>query len=247
MPIHAQYATSKEVALTISFTALYVVFGFLKISPIIGLPGQTITAAAIMAPVMGVLLGPYVGGLSSLLGGTIGFFFGSFSLLGLSAGVVTAFCSGMILDGKRFVSILLYVSLLLVFAFYPAVGPAWLYPFSMWFQIIGLITLSSPLQSIATKSFDSDNSSRRFLAFFVTALTSTLNGQIAGSITLELIQMPDVNYFKGTWEIVTFLYPIERIVIALSATVIGVSLYRVLWRTNIMPLNRLKQKNDVRN
>ena len=59
--------STNEVALTVCFTALYVVFGFLKISPIIGLPGQAITAAAIMAPLIGIILGPYIGTLTTLM------------------------------------------------------------------------------------------------------------------------------------------------------------------------------------
>ena len=65
-----------DVALTAVFTALYAVFGFLRISPIIGLSGQAITAAAIIAPIIGMLLGPYIGTLSTFLGGTIGFLLG---------------------------------------------------------------------------------------------------------------------------------------------------------------------------
>ncbi|MCJ7425342.1 hypothetical protein MUP01_13920 [Candidatus Bathyarchaeota archaeon] len=234
--------TTKEVALTISFTALYVVFGFLKISPIIGLPGQAITAAAIMAPLMGVILGPYISTLSTFLGGLMGFSFGSFSLLSIGSGMTAALCSGLVCRGKRVVSVLIYSSLLLFLAFYPVVGVAWLYPASLWFQIVGLIILVSPLQTVAVRSFDSNNDSMILYAFFVVSLSSTLAGQIAGSLTLEMIHIPNVDYFKGTWQTITVLYPIERMIIALAAALIGAPLYKVLRHLNMLPLNVSKQK-----
>jgi len=227
--------SANEVALTVCFTALYVVFGFLKISPIIGLPGQAITAAAIMAPIIGIILGPYIGTLSTFFGGIVGFFFGSFSPLSFASGIFAALCSGLTYNKKRISSIVVYLSLFLFFAFYPIVGPVWLFPATIWFQIIVFFILLSPLQSAALRDFNSEKDGKLLIAFFITTLTSTLAGQIAGSLTLELIQMPDVNYFKGTWESITFLYPIERIIIALSAAFIGASLTKVLKSANIMP------------
>jgi len=228
--------TTKDIALTITFTALYVVFGFLKISPIIGLPGQAITAAAIMAPLIGILLGPYVGTLCAALGGVIGFFFGSFSQLSFFSGIATALCSGMISERRRVVATLVYISLFVLLVFYPSVGPVWLFPIYMWFQIIGLVILVSPLQTMATKYFTSNNSSRLFFAFFVTSLVSTLTGQIAGTLTLEVIHISDVNFFLGTWVTTTLLYPVERTIIALGAAFVETSLYKILKSANFMSL-----------
>jgi hypothetical protein len=228
--------TTKDIALAITFTALYVVFGFLKISPIIGLPGQAITAAAIMAPLIGIILGPYVGTLCAVLGGVIGFFFGSFSQLSFFSGVATVLCSGLICEGRRVVAILAYLSLFLLLVFYPSVGPVWLFPVYMWFQIIGLIILVSPLQTAAMEYFASKNGSRLFFAFFITSLVSTLAGQIAGTLTLEIIHIPDANYFLGTWVATSLFYPVERTIIAMGAAFVGASLYKVLRSTSFMPL-----------
>jgi len=233
--------TTKDLALTVCFIALYVVFGFIRISPIIGLPGQAITAAAIIAPLMGIILGPYISALSTLIGGLIGFFFGSFSPLSFASGIFAALCSGLTYNKKRVGSIVAYFSLFLLFAFYPIVGPVWLFPATIWFQITVFFILLSPVQSAALRNFNSEKDDKLLIAFFITALTSTLAGQIAGSLTLELIQMPDVNYFKGTWETITFLYPVERIIIALSAAFIGAPLTKVLKSTNVM--SNFMQKN----
>jgi len=234
MPLYRRLST-RELALTVCFTALYTVFSFLPISPIIGLPGSSITATAMIAPVLGLILGPYVGMLSASLGGLIGFFFGHVSEPSLLSGAVAALCAGLLYTGKRGACVFLYFSLMFLFGFYPFVGPVWLYPPLMWFQIIGFLTLISPLQSTALKNLKTAKRSVLTLAVFVTSLTSTLAGQIAGSLTFELISWPifmaNLNVWRASWGIITFLYPIERVIIAVGATLLGVSLYKVLGRS----------------
>jgi predicted membrane protein len=245
-----QQMITKDVSLTICFAALYTVLCFLPISPIIGLPGKTITAAAIIAPLIGIILGPYIGATSTVVGGAIGFFFGVLSPLSFVAGTITALFAGMLYDGKRSLCAFAYFSLLFLFGFYPFVGPVWLYLPLMWFQIAVFLVLVSPLQSTATKSLNSNSNSRLFSAFFVTSLTSTLAGQIAGSLTFELLSWPifmaDVNAWRIIWQTTTFLYPVERIIIALSAALIGASLHRVLKSANLAHLlNRAKTSENA--
>lgn len=226
--------TTVNVALTAVFTALYAVLGFLRISPIIGLTGQAITAAAIIAPIIGMLLGPYIGAMSAFLGGTIGLFLGSLSYPSFAGGIVTAFCAGMIRTGKRAIAALVYLTLFLLFAFYPVVGPAWVFPPETWFQIVGLIILLSPLQSFAKKLLDSQSSTRLMYGFFFTCLASTLAGQIAGSLVFEILAA-DPNVMMGTWRALTGVYPLERSIIALAAAFIGTGLSKTLKSTNLPP------------
>jgi len=229
--------SAKNVALSVCFTALYTVFCFIPISPIIGLPGKTITAAAIMAPVLGIMLGPYIGALSTILGGTIASFAGAFSPPSLVSGVVTAFCAGMLYLRKRSLCIFAYFSLLFLFGFYPFVGPFWLYPPLMWFQIVGFLVLISPLQSKAIRDLNSESVSKLFQAFFTVFLTSTLAGQIAGSLVFEVLAWPvfmaDINGWRATWQFLTFIYPAERVIIALMGTFIGTTLHKILKSANL--------------
>jgi hypothetical protein len=227
---------AKDVALTVTFAALYAVFGLIKLSPIVGLPGQAITAAAIIAPIIGILAGPYIGALSTLLGGTIGLFFGAIPQPSFVSGLIAATCSGLISRQKRLFAIPIYAILLSGYAFYPVVGPVWLFPTVIWFQLVGLIILVSPLQAVASKNLNSNNYSWLLCSFFITSLTSTLTGQIAGNLTLEIILTQDTNYFTGTWIATTLIYPIERIIIALAAALTGTALFKVLKSANLMPL-----------
>jgi hypothetical protein len=236
MPIYQQPAT-KDIALTTCFTALYVVLSFLPMFQVIGFFGKTITAATIVAPIIGILLGEYLGVMSTVLGGIIGLLLNpSFSQPSFAAGVVAALCASLLYNRKRALCALTYLVLLLLFALFPSVGPFWLYPPLMWFQIVGFLILISPLQSFASKNFRSENNSRLLSAFFITSLTSTLASQIAGSLIFELV-VTDATTLKGYWLMLTFLYPEERTIIALIATFIGVSLYKVLRATNLLRLS----------
>ena len=225
---------SKQVALAAVFTALYAVLGFIKISPILGLSQQGITAAAIIAPIIGLLLDPYVGTLSASLGGVIGFSVGSISPPSLFAGIATAFCAGLIKEKRRIISVFTYLGLFLLFAFFPTVGPAWLFPLNTWFQIAGLIILVSPLQRIAAENMGSKNNAGMFAGFFLVCLASTLAGQIAGSLIFEVLT-PNPAALLGYWQTLTILYPIERTVIAASATLIVIPLVKALSLGNLLP------------
>lgn len=239
MPLGRKLHT-KDITLAVTFTALYVVLSFLPISQIIGIPGQ-ITAATMIAPVIGIILGPYVGTLSTFLGGLVGLFSGSFSLPGFVAGIPTPLCSGMICKGKRIVAALVYFLFFVALAFYPDIGPAYLFPVYTWLQIVGLVVLISPLQGVAVRNFDSGSPSRLIYAFFVTSLVSTLVGQIAGSLTFVVVFMPNVNASLGIWIATALVYPIERIIIAIVATVIGTAAYTVLKSAHFPILNHARR------
>lgn len=230
---------SKEVALIICFTVLYMYFSFIPAFPIIGSASKAITLAAIIAPIIGIILGPYLGMLSTILGGIIGWVFvASFAPPSFVSGVIAAVFAGMLYRNKRYPCALMYLTLLFLFGFYPAVGPVWLYPPFLWFQILGFLILISPLQSKALEGIRKFNSSSKYLfGFFIVFLNSTLMGQIAGSLTFEIFSSPllisDISFWKGLWQFLAWLYPIERIIITLSSTFLGAFLCRVLIDQNL--------------
>jgi hypothetical protein len=232
MPSKRKLKTT-DLALVISFTALYAVLSFLPLSQVIGLLGKAITAANIIAPIIGIFLGVYLSVLSTLFGGIIALFFNpSFSPMGLAAGVFTALCTSLLYSKKRFTCTFIYFSLLFIFGFYPFVGPVWLYPSVLWFQITGFIILVSPIQSWTLKNLNSNSNAKSFFGFFITFLTATLAGQIAGSLVFEFISWPiftaNLDVWREYWQVITILYPVERIIIALCAALVGVPLHRIL-------------------
>jgi predicted membrane protein len=237
MPIFGKLG-AKDIALTACFAALYVVLSFLPSFPLVGSSGS-ITVATIIAPIIGILLGAYLGTVSTLLGGIVSLFFRSFTPFSLAGGVVGALFGALLYQGKRTLCILFYLALLLVFGFYPSVGPAWVFLPYMWFQAIGFLILISPLQSAASKSFKSDKNTRLLFAFFITSLTSTMAAQIAGTLVFEAITDP-----RGYWIILAAVYPVERITIAIIATLIGAPLLKVMKSANLVyTANRPKSES----
>jgi hypothetical protein len=253
--------TTKKVALVVCFTALYAVFAAIPIFQLVGSAGR-ISAAAIMAPIIGVLLGPYLGALSAFLGGTIGFSYGSFLPMNFVSGIVATLCAGLLYDGKRAWCFIIYFLSLVLHGFYPGIGPVWLFPLYIWFQVVGLLVLLSPLQSMAVKNLKSTAWSRSIrwpklrsplkpataknhtsknipmalLSFFVISLTSTLAGQISGSLTfLVLFPNSPVVQLKD-FQLLTVRYPIERTITALGSAFIGAPLFRVLRSAKLLPL-----------
>lgn len=229
---------AKRLALVISFAALYAVLSMVSLFPIIGAVGTFITLASVMAPLTGMMLGPYAGAVSVSIGGFIGWSVtqaGAFSFLSFIPGACTAFASGLLIAGKRFQSAVIYLALFFLLAFYPTVGPVWLYPLYLWFQLAGLILLASPLTRVAA-NFTRDNNNLAGLGLGVglLSLVSTLLGQMAGNLMFELTRWPSIYpqiefWRTAQWQLLTFVYPVERLIITVFATVIGVPVIKAIW------------------
>lgn len=222
--------TTKDLALMISFAALYAVLSLASLFPIIGAVGSFITLASIMAPLIGMMLGPYIGAGAVAVGGFLGWSItqtGAFGFLSFIPGASTAFVSGLLINGKRMQSVAIYTVLFLLLAFYPTIGPVWLYPFYLWFQLIGLAVIASPLTPLAV-SYIHRNDSLAELSFGIgiISLGSTLLGQMAGNVMFELTRWPtiypQIEFWRtGQWQLLTFVYPVERLIITLAAMAVG--------------------------
>jgi hypothetical protein len=225
--------TTGDLARIVCFSALYAVFASIPIFQILGMPSQSITAAAITVPIIGIILGPYVGVLAAAFGGMISFFAGSFFPPSLISGIVASLCAGLLCRGKRTLCVLVYLTFLLAFGFFPSRGPAWLFPLSMWFQTAGLLVLVSPLASAAERSLKSSRSSKLIPAFFIISLTSTLAGQISGSLVYTVLFPPILGGWAAQWQSLALVYPFERTIIAVASGLIGAPLLRVLGSSNL--------------
>jgi len=219
-------ATSKQIALTVCLSSLYTVSCFVPLSQIVGSKGF-ITLAAMLAPSIGILFGPFIAVFSSLIGGCVAFFWGVLSPSSLVSGVVAAFFASFLRQKNGFLCVL-YLALLFVFGFYPHVGPVWLFPFLMWFQIVGFLALAWYTLR--------ENNPNHLVSFSIISLVSTLAGQIAGSIVFEIanwpILIPDLNAWKAIWQGLTFIYPAERTLIAIGSTFIAVAVHKALKNTD---------------
>ena len=228
---------AKNIALIAVFAPWYTIFTFWSLFPVIGSPGKFITMAVITAPLIGIVLGPYLSVLSVVVGGIIGLSVGQiggpFGPLSFVPHAAATFCSGMLYNGKRMTCAVAYAILLIILTLYPAVGPAWLYPYFIWMQIVGLFILVSPLQSKAMDQIHGyTNSMELTFGVGLTSLTATLFGHIVGTIMFEAIYWPtlisSVDAWKSTWQLLAWVYPLERVMITIAAALIGTALIKAL-------------------
>lgn len=82
---------------------------------------------------------------------------------------------------------------------------------STWYA--GLLLLVSPFESIAIENIKSANISRCILSFFAVSLTSTLAGQISGSLVAFVFIASPPNAWLVNFEFLAVQYPAERIVL----------------------------------
>lgn len=226
--------STRDLALVSVFAPLYAIFCSWSLFPLIGSSGQAITASTVMAPVIGLLLSPYLSVFTVALGGAVGLSFGYFSPFGYGAGIAAAFCASAIYNREQALATLVYAAFWLMFALYPTVGPFWLYSYFLIFQIIGLAILASPLQAKAISYMRNPGVSSRklLLGVGVTMFTSTMFAHVVGALLFEALSWPfllsSVETWRGIWQILTYTYPLERIVITIAATLLGAGLIKSL-------------------
>ena len=224
--------SSKEVALIVCFAALYVVVSFVPLFKLVGGEG-IIAATSVISLVIGLILGPLLGGLAVLIGGIIAPFVNPQIALGFFASVphiAAAVCVGALKNEKQPICVLIYLFSFIFFAFFPYIGPVWIWPWMLWFHIISLLIMASPLQTKAIKNVSSPNPTSLTTGVIVTFLTSTLFSQVVGSIVFEFLNIGNISlsYWLGEWQSLTLIYPVERLIIVAIATVIAVPVLKAL-------------------
>lgn len=226
--------SSSDLALTGIFASLYAVLAAIPLFPVVGLVGKSFTLAVIIAPLVGLIIGPHRGALAASIGGFIAWSitqFGPLFQFSFVPGAATALGSGYLYKGKWKQLVVIYAVFFLALAFYPAIGPMWLYPPYLWFQLLGLIVLIS-LARVKLKALG--NSRMQTLSFKVGAISfaSTLFGHIIGGLIFNAIYFPafypSIDYWRGLWQILVFVYPLERSIVVLVSVLIGAPLIKAL-------------------
>lgn len=149
---------TKTIALIAIFAALFAVLRRMDAIPMIGVPGARFSLSDILPPIYGVLLGPFTGGISVIIGTFLGIAMGKpviFLFLDFLPAFVNTVAIGLLFRRKWWPVVLLYVALLVAFLINPLTsvfidigGIA--VPF-VWLHIVALIVLLSPLARKAPK------------------------------------------------------------------------------------------------
>ena len=238
--------TTRRLAFTATFGVLYMVFRMISTFPMIGVSGAVFSTSDMIAPLYGIILGPYVGASSIVLGTFLAIAFGRPSFfLGLDflPAMINALVVGFLVKRKWVLSAVFYVvpfllflahpyTMLLVPISNPSSGITYYVPFA-WVHCIALIALVSPVSRRATDWVTGSSISRLVPGLAVLSFIGTFAQHLTGNLLYETILgmylgIVKPESFSMIWSAIFWVYPIERTVIVIVATIFGTALIRAL-------------------
>ena len=227
------------------FTALYTVLRYIPTFPLYGVPGSSFRASDFLAPMLGILLGPWLAVLCIFFGTLINYAASPPVFLGLDflPASIAAVIAGLITTGRTKFGIVLYAVLLGIFlalplsTFWITVPGGYEVPYA-WLHIVALVLLVSPLGLNAYRWSKGSVGSTLVIGLLVIVLSATMAEHLMGGILYETILFPTfkiTTVFKAyfIWRIIFYLYPVERLTITAVTTLFGVSIIRVIKRSGL--------------
>jgi len=251
---------TKAIAATAIFAALYAVVKLIPMGPMIGLSG-TFSVADCLAPIYGIILGPYIGGSSIVLGTFLSFAFGrpvNFMGLDFLPAFVNTVSIGFLMRKKWIPAIILNVALLAIFMANPLttwflsvpIGSTTITVPFFWLHIVALAVLISPLGYKASGWIKSLKPAFLAAGVAVLAFVGTMMQHLTGNILTEVVRvqltgiMTPETLTTIVWPSAFVLYPWERLALVIMSVIVGVPLIKAL-KTNIFPFEDEKAKTTV--
>lgn len=240
---------TKIIAIMSIFTALYAVLRIIPTVPMIGAPGASFSLSDIVAPLYGLILGPYIGGLSVIIGSLIAFFGKPPVFMGLDflPATVAAVSLGLLIKRKWIPIIALNLVLLVVFLLHPNTSVFINVPLSditiplpfAWLHIVALLALISPLGRKAVEWVSTPTAAKAATGIALLFFIGTMMQHLTGNLLFETIMAYPigsiaVESYPGIWASIFFLYPIERAALVVFGTIVGTPLLRIL-KSTLLP------------
>jgi len=247
--------TVRDIAFVAVFAALSVVVEVLLPGiPIIGVSGAQITLDAVLAPIYGLVLGPYLGALAALIGGLV-VARSPFSVFTSFSPTISAFVAGMITKKNyRIGSHSVYgwvigavaLGLLILGWYFTWVG--WEAPFYPVLHIAGLVIILI-LRGRLARFFLEGDKGRLTVAVALSSYCGLISDHMLGNLVfisvigwlipieavrgwLTSLHLPNVG---ALFMYVLPISAVERGVMTAVATLIGVSLILALRAAGFMP------------
>jgi len=225
------------------FSALYTVLRLIPTVPMIGVSGS-FSLSDILAPLYGVILGPYVGGFSVILGTFLAIGLGrpvTFMLLDFLPATINAVALGLLIKRKWMPVVVLYTVLLAAFLLNPLSrflvqvplgNSAFSFPFA-WMHIVAFVVLLSPLGRKAAQWVETLKTANVAKGLAIMAFIGTMMQHLMGNLLFEgvlgqILGSIPAGAYPGIWATVFFVYPWERLALIVFAVVIGTPLVRVI-------------------
>ena len=223
-----------DISLIAVFAALQALLTIFPFTITIGVSGQ-ITLGVVGASLIGILLGPVIGGLAVLIGSFVGVFlnpagaiFGVFTIIPPFFGAVGAGCVKV---KRGYVAGSVILASLLVFFAHPFGREVLIYP---WLHIVAMIAAFSPLAYVAGSTFSSSESTKPILGIVMAAFVGVLTDHITGSALAIWYFSPSLT--PEIWYSIMFVYPVERIVALILASIIATPVYYSLRKAGLIDL-----------
>jgi len=252
---------TKAIAAIAIFAALYSVIRLIPMGPMIGFSASFSVSDA-LAPIYGIILGPYLGGASVLLGTFLAMAMGKpmiFMGLDFLPAFVNVVAIGFLIRKKWIPALLLNLVLLAIFVVNPlttrffdvSFGSSSIAVPFFWLHIVALIVLISPLGYKAGLWVKSLKPAFLTVGVATLAFVGTMMQHLTGNILTEVVsvQLTGVltpEALKGIWSAAFVLYPWERLAIVALSIIIGVPLVKAL-KTTIFPFqNGAAKKSNIK-
>jgi len=230
--------TTRDIALTASMAAFYVVLSRLPGFPVIGAERAKIGIVSSVVPIFGFLLGPWLGASAAFFGGVVSrvlFGAGPFTWMTLPAMPLSAFTAGCL--SRRKIGVLkgwvgaALVLGVLIFSWYGTwVGQAVLvFPLLHWVALAVILIFRGWLAFFVQRGVGSELTVSVALGGFSATMATQMYGTLAFIAAAELgvIKIPlDAAFFFGLIPVVA----VERLIIAAITTVLGVPILLALRR-----------------
>jgi len=201
------------------WAALLAVSSLLPAIPIIG-TGGTMSVSNVLLPLAGIFFGPWAGALAAAIGGFIGQLLAPataiFGIWSFTIGTLTALIAGFLADNKRIPAIALAILVIILWFLHP-LGRA--VPEELIYMGIGLAA-TVVASIIGTKFLLSKSTAKKGAAVLLIAFAAIVVSALYGNcLALLMYQLP-----REAWIAVLFISPIERLIFAIAAMIIGVPL-----------------------
>jgi len=237
---------TKIIASVAIFSALYGTIRLIPLGPMIGL-SSSFSVADSLAPLYGIILGPFTGGLSIVLGTFLAIALGKLPVfLGLDflPAMVNAVALGFLVKGSWKSVAILNSAILAIFLLspyslllveIPISDQIYAFPF-VWLHLAALILLISPLRSKAVSGLRTLKTTYLPWSLTIIAFIGTMIQHLTGNLVFELTWGQPIGGltaegFKGIWSLAFFAYPVERAVLVLITVLVGIPLVKILKRS----------------
>jgi len=251
-------SSNRGLALLSVFAVLYTVLRLIPTFPMIGATG-TFSVSDVVSPIYGLLLGPYIGGGSIILGTFLSIIFGRPTIfLGFDflPALVSAVTLGLLVKQNFRLVTLIFALLILLFLINPLSLLFVTLPYNIvipfiWVHILAFVLLLSPLSKKALVWITSSEPKYLPQGLLILFFIGTMMQHLTGSLLFEsvfgyILGNISQDAWPSIWTTIFYLYPIERTIITIIATIIGSAVITTLGSSESLKSLPKVKKNQAK-